>query len=279
MKCKLTIFTVLALSSAITNASADTITGFIFNNASYQQTSDSAPAGPPSYFFSIGAAQTAGNYDSASATYPGGSQTLPPSGSTEFNFNSGSFSTLSDLHTSYPFGTYTITAANSSTSTSVSLSYLADHFSTTVPYLTNLSGLNGLNPTTGFTATYNSFTPDANASEGFIFLTIYNQTTGTQVYGNEFQSPSAISSFIAANTFAANTTYNYEIDYSNRFDGVDPNSGNNTTQGFDVRTDGTFATGIGAVPEPSTWAMLILGFAGVGFMAYRRKSKPALMAV
>ena len=34
-----------------------------------------------------------------------------------------------------------------------------------------------------------------------------------------------------------------------------------------------------AVPEPSTWAMMILGFAGVGFMAYRRKSKPALMAV
>jgi hypothetical protein len=33
-----------------------------------------------------------------------------------------------------------------------------------------------------------------------------------------------------------------------------------------------------AVPEPSTWAMMILGFAGIGFMAYRRKSKPALMA-
>lgn len=33
-----------------------------------------------------------------------------------------------------------------------------------------------------------------------------------------------------------------------------------------------------AVPESSTWAMMILGFAGVGFMAYRRKSKPALMA-
>jgi hypothetical protein len=32
------------------------------------------------------------------------------------------------------------------------------------------------------------------------------------------------------------------------------------------------------VPEPSTWAMLLLGFAGVGFMAYRRKSKPALLA-
>lgn len=33
-----------------------------------------------------------------------------------------------------------------------------------------------------------------------------------------------------------------------------------------------------AVPEPSTWAMLLLGFAGIGYMAYRRKSKLALMA-
>jgi PEP-CTERM motif len=30
------------------------------------------------------------------------------------------------------------------------------------------------------------------------------------------------------------------------------------------------------VPEPSTWAMMILGFAGIGFMAYRRKSRGAL---
>ena len=32
-----------------------------------------------------------------------------------------------------------------------------------------------------------------------------------------------------------------------------------------------------AVPEPSTWAMMILGFAGIGFMAYRRR-KPATLA-
>jgi hypothetical protein len=35
-----------------------------------------------------------------------------------------------------------------------------------------------------------------------------------------------------------------------------------------------------AVPEPSTWAMMILGFCGVGFMAYRRKQNgPALRLV
>lgn len=28
---------------------------------------------------------------------------------------------------------------------------------------------------------------------------------------------------------------------------------------------------VGGVPEPATWAMMILGFIGVGFMAYRRK--------
>jgi hypothetical protein len=34
---------------------------------------------------------------------------------------------------------------------------------------------------------------------------------------------------------------------------------------------------VDGVPEPSTWAMMILGFAGIGFMAYRRKSKPLMM--
>jgi len=33
---------------------------------------------------------------------------------------------------------------------------------------------------------------------------------------------------------------------------------------------------VAAVPEPSTWAMMILGFACVGFMAYRRRNQAAL---
>jgi hypothetical protein len=40
---------------------------------------------------------------------------------------------------------------------------------------------------------------------------------------------------------------------------------------------GNSPTVTGAVPEPSTWAMMILGFAGVSVMAYRRKTKPSLM--
>jgi hypothetical protein len=40
---------------------------------------------------------------------------------------------------------------------------------------------------------------------------------------------------------------------------------------------GCTPTPTAAVPEPSTWAMMILGFAGVSFMAYRRRNqKPSL---
>jgi PEP-CTERM motif len=46
---------------------------------------------------------------------------------------------------------------------------------------------------------------------------------------------------------------------------------------FDAFTS-TYGAGnftVEAVPEPSTWAMMILGFMGVGFMAYRRKHTSA----
>jgi len=41
-------------------------------------------------------------------------------------------------------------------------------------------------------------------------------------------------------------------------------------------TNGLITT---AVPEASTWAMMLLGFAGVGFLAYRRKPKAAFRFV
>jgi hypothetical protein len=37
-------------------------------------------------------------------------------------------------------------------------------------------------------------------------------------------------------------------------------------------------TSVGSVPEPSTWAMMILGFAGIGAMAYRRRKSAMLTA-
>ena len=49
---------------------------------------------------------------------------------------------------------------------------------------------------------------------------------------------------------------------------INPNS--EYWYGFTVGT-------VSAVPEPSTWAMLLLGFAGMGFMAYRRRNQGAAL--
>ena len=69
----------------------------------------------------------------------------------------------------------------------------------------------------------------------------------------------------------------WSLIFGNGGSGGDPNT-LYFTDGINGEMDGLFGA-ISAVPEPSIWAMLLLGFAGVGFMAYRRKSKPALMAV
>ena len=70
---------------------------------------------------------------------------------------------------------------------------------------------------------------------------------------------------------------------------IDPNGGNDGLFAFyspancgacEAPTDFPSFTSfsVTAIPEPSTWAMMLLGFAGVGFMAYRRKNNLALAA-
>jgi PEP-CTERM motif len=40
-----------------------------------------------------------------------------------------------------------------------------------------------------------------------------------------------------------------------------------------------FSLGAAAVPEPATWAMMMLGFAGLGYAAFRRNSKGRALAI
>jgi len=53
----------------------------------------------------------------------------------------------------------------------------------------------------------------------------------------------------------------YSIDLTTK------DSGGATLASVDIQVN------VGAVPEPSTWAMLMLGFAGIGFMTYRRRNQ------
>jgi uncharacterized protein (TIGR03118 family) len=49
------------------------------------------------------------------------------------------------------------------------------------------------------------------------------------------------------------------------------------TDGINGERDGLFGS-ISTVPEPSTWAMTILGFCGIGFVAYHRRKPAAALA-
>lgn len=53
----------------------------------------------------------------------------------------------------------------------------------------------------------------------------------------------------------------------------------NAQGGNDIIQAAQLTPTVTAVPEPSTWAMLILGFAGVGFMAYRRNRQDSVRLV
>jgi PEP-CTERM motif-containing protein len=46
--------------------------------------------------------------------------------------------------------------------------------------------------------------------------------------------------------------------------------------GEDVNLAGLAFLPAGGVPEPATWAMMIVGFGGLGFVAYRRSRNPAI---
>lgn len=65
----------------------------------------------------------------------------------------------------------------------------------------------------------------------------------------------------------------------NIYDNSSPNGGLSATASYDVNTEfnGTYSI-TAAVPEPSTWAMMLLGFVGLGFMAYRRRNSTQALA-
>ena len=102
---------------------------------------------------------------------------------------------------------------------------------------------------------------------------VFNQTPTFVAGGPSLEySGSAIS--VAANTVSGREG-NGTVEFFGTFTSLSwTNPVNENWYGFDVGF-----TSVAAVPEPSTWAMMILGFCGLGFMAHRkRKTGLALTA-
>ena len=97
-----------------------------------------------------------------------------------------------------------------------------------------------------------------------------------------------VTSYILA--FSYKTPFVPSLDFNQSIFATDLDPGSNTYFLFrdEPSTDGSIQQYTGLygsidtlavnVPEPSTWAMMLLGFAGLGFAAYRRKSLIAAAA-
>jgi hypothetical protein len=78
-----------------------------------------------------------------------------------------------------------------------------------------------------------------------------------------------------AQGFAVGSDIGFQNSENIGFFGFNPAA--NDTYLITMTVDGvSLSETVTAVPEPATWAMMILGFFGVGFMAYRRKGSASL---
>lgn len=116
---------------------------------------------------------------------------------------------------------------------------------------------------------------------GFDFAAYVNPMTGSFIYQDDQQGLAVIASDSRDPNFSTflsilvdNPVSGSVADQFNALDYGSPYAGY-PTAGF---WTASFPTTTPAVPELSTWAMMVLGFCAFGFLAYRRKDKNDKMA-
>jgi hypothetical protein len=93
----------------------------------------------------------------------------------------------------------------------------------------------------------------------------FNDGTPVPALGFAAQDPPNVDTFSQMFATVSGKSYTYSFDYSN-----------NTAPGLGGATDSLLVATARSVPEASIWAMLLLGFAGLGFASYcaRRAHAP-----
>jgi len=254
-------------------ADAQLLQAGTFKNLANAQTGPTTVSPAGAFFNALAVFANPGDYSSASLTVNGGApQDLPLTSPTEFGIAPG-FPDQAAMDAAYPFGTYVIAlTAGAQPALSETLNYTADAYTSDIPQLAaaSFNALQGLSTgLSSLTLNFNPFTPSGLANNSFTFFSIANSSQGCG-----FLSPSATSCAIDPQALSPNTTYSWELDFSDRIE-TDVN-GVLTFTDFDVRTDGSFTTAI-ATPEPSTWAMMLLGFVGAGYLGRQRMRAAALV--
>jgi hypothetical protein len=160
------------------------------------------------------------------------------------------------------------------------------------PTSTVATGVNNSDVISGFFANGETGNTEGFLLSGDTFIPLnFGNDTSTMALGlnNEDQ---VVGSYVDAEGNTDGFVYNWVTDALTTIN--DPNANGNTPFGVEGTTVngindhgqlvGFYADDVNGflanpVPEPSTWAMLLLGFAGLGFVGYRRNRKPVSIEV
>jgi hypothetical protein len=175
-----------------------------------------------------------------------------------------------------PFGTFTANLSNSITgaTATASLSYTADHYPNLAPKVSNYAALQHFDPTKDNAIILNSgfdVPPGASsASETFVIF-----DTGTDLRLLQYTlAPGATIFDVPAGIASLGEHIGYyfesDIDYATTVNGVD-----DVNIYRDITTGEINAASVAGVPEPATWAMLLLGVGAVGAALRRRAASAA----
>ena len=236
------------------------------------QTSDTMVSSTGGFFSARAFFANPGDYTGGTLTLPGALGTKPLGDQgvpLEIGF-SDSNTDLATLQGLYPAGPYGFDVTGAKPEAKFTIPYGMPAAYANTPELTNFSALQGANAAGGLTVDFNDFGINPDADDSLFFFTV--TLNGTTVFSASGDPTASV--FIPAADLLPGQTYEFDLNYSSRIVTAADVPGNESlplTQFYDIHTSGTFSTaGAGAVPEPSTWAMLFLGFIGLGVMARRR---------
>jgi hypothetical protein len=217
----------------------------------------------------------AGDFTGGTLTYggPGSPQTLSyVPGDVAWEYGEGNAS-FSDLQAAFPNGAYRFDLTGGTMGpTSVALNYDGDAYANT-PELSaaSFAALQGIGAGSSISLDFNAMDVSPNATPGAnnIFFSIVDTATNMTVFDSGALATTVTNVTIPGGVFVAGQTYTFDLLFDDRIVGTDAN-GVPIVQFYDSHTGGSFSVAAAAAPEPSTWAMLFIGFAGLGALMTRR---------
>jgi hypothetical protein len=263
----------LGLLATAGAASAQLKSADVGINPTFEQTGASTVNSTGGFFSARAFFTSSTDYATGTLTYGGSGSPatlsyVPADIALEFGDSNGSFPTLQTL---YPTGDYTFDLTGGSEPEAIfTIDYAGGAYSNT-PALaaSSFSALQGMNSADPLTVLFNGFDVASGVSNSDIVFSISN-SSDVQVFNSGFLAADATGVTIPGGTLSPGQSYTFDLLYSSQIFGEVDALAIGTTQFYDSHTDGSFSTA--AIPEPSTWAMLLMGFVGIGVMLRRRSS-------